>query len=146
MAPTGPLMAAPDLQPPRPNVRARLAAQRVRDTKPELAVRRELHARGLRYRVDAPILLGSRRRADILFSKRKVAVFIDGCFWHRCEEHCTIPKSNHDWWAGKLAGNVARDRDTDLRLEAAGWTSVRVWEHEPVRSAMSRILSAVQPT
>ena len=100
------------------------------DTAPELAVRRELHRRGLRYRVEAKVLPSLRRRADIAFTRARVVVFIDGCFWHDCPIHGTKPKANADFWADKLAANVARDRDTDKRLEAAGWLVVRAWEHE----------------
>ncbi len=103
---------------------------RQRDTAPELALRRELHKRGLRYRVDAPPVPGLRRRADLLFTRAKVAVFVDGCFWHVCPIHSTEPKANAPFWSEKLAANVARDRDTDRRLTEAGWAVVRVWEHE----------------
>jgi len=99
-----------------------------RDTPAELALRRELHGRGLRYLVDVAPIPG-RRRADLVFRGPKVAVFIDGCFWHACPEHATFPKSNREWWADKLAANFARDRDTDRRLAEAGWRVVRVWEH-----------------
>lgn len=101
-----------------------------RDTKPELALRQDLWRRGLRYRVDIAPLPKMRRRADIVFTKAKVAVYVDGCFWHSCPEHATVPKSNRDWWVEKLAANVRRDRDTDERLRAAGWEVVRIWEHE----------------
>ncbi|MET0197261.1 MAG: very short patch repair endonuclease, partial [Rhodococcus fascians] len=114
---------------------ARLSKQRRRDTKPEVALRRELHRLGLRYFVDRAPLKGMRRRADVVFPRRKVAVYVDGCFWHSCPVHATKPRNNAQWWADKLAANVARDRDTDARLEAEGWTVVRVWEHEPVTDA-----------
>lgn len=120
---------------PRPpasadHVRRRFERQRRRDTKPEMLLRRELHRRGLRYRVDTRVVEGLRRRADLLFSGPKVAVFVDGCFWHRCPEHGNIPKSNTEWWKAKLERNVERDRDTDERLHRAGWMVIRVWEHE----------------
>lgn len=116
--------------------RDRMSAQRPRDTAPELALRRELHRRGRRYRVDLAPLPGMRRRADLVFPRARVAVFVDGCFWHRCPVHATFPKNNAQWWATKLDGNVARDRDTDTRLAEAGWTVVRIWEHEdPVAAA-----------
>ncbi len=114
-----------------------------RDTKAELAVRRAVWRRGLRYRVDLAPLSGSRRRADLVFTRAKVAVFVDGCFWHGCPIHATAPKSNAEWWAEKLAANVRRDRDTDERLEAAGWLVVRVWEHEDPEEAAGRIVAAV---
>lgn len=101
-----------------------------RDTAPEMAVRRELHRRGLRYRVDAPLPLLRRRRADILFARARVAVFIDGCFWHHCPLHGVMPKSNNQWWSDKLAANRLRDDDTDAHLLSMGWHPLRFWEHE----------------
>lgn len=122
---------------------ARMARQRRADTAPETALRTELHRRGLRYFVDRAPLPGLRRRADLVFPRRKVAVYVDGCFWHCCPEHATYPKNNAQWWAEKLAGNVARDRDTDARLTAAGWLVVRVWEHEDSVAAADRVQSAL---
>lgn len=116
--------------------------QRRRDTAPEIAIRRAVHARGLRYRVDAT-LPGTRRRADLLFTRAKVAVLVDGCFWHGCPEHGTQPKRNASWWAEKIAMNIRRDRDTDSRLTAADWKVVRVWSHEPVDQAVERIVGTV---
>ncbi|TQC44363.1 very short patch repair endonuclease [Rhodococcus sp. WS4] len=119
-----------------PETSARMRAQRRRDTAPELALRRELHRRGVRYFVDRAPIKGVRRRADLVFPRRKVAVYVDGCFWHSCPQHATFPKNNAQWWAEKLAGNVTRDRDTDTRLTDAGWTVIRIWEHEnPVIAA-----------
>ena len=115
-----------------------------RDTRPELALRRALHARGLRYRLDVAIVPGTRRRVDIAFPNAKVAIFVDGCFWHRCPSHGTSPSSNADWWAAKLDGNVARDRDTDVRLGSAGWTVFRVWEHEGMVAAAERVAATVR--
>lgn len=122
---------------------ARMARQRRTGTAPETALRTELHRRGLRYFVDRAPLPGLRRRADLVFPRRKVAVYVDGCFWHRCPEHATYPKNNAEWWAEKLAGNVARDRDTDARLAAAGWLVVRIWEHENSVAAADRVQSAL---
>jgi len=99
---------------------------------------------GLRYRVDRRPLPGIRRRADIVFSPAKVAVFVDGCFWHHCPDHASDPRTNSDYWVPKLKRNAQRDRETDLLLEQAGWVSIRVWEHEdPVAAArrVSRIVS-----
>jgi DNA mismatch endonuclease (patch repair protein) len=121
-----------------------MQATKQRDTKPELLLRRELHRRGLRYRVDAPVLPGSRRRADIVFRKAQVAVYVDGCFWHSCPEHGTAPKANSKWWSEKLAANLARDRATDVELDAAGWAVIRVWEHESPLEAADRIESVVR--
>jgi DNA mismatch endonuclease (patch repair protein) len=125
-----------------PEALTRMTRQRRRDTGPEMAIRRLLFARGLRYRVDAA-LPGMRRRADMLFRSAKVAVFVDGCFWHGCPEHGTRPKSNASWWAEKIATNVQRDRDTDQRLAMAGWHVMRVWEHEPAAEAARRIADLI---
>jgi DNA mismatch endonuclease (patch repair protein) len=84
-------------------------------------------------------MVGTRRRADIVFPTRKVAVLVDGCFWHSCPEHATRPKRNAEWWAEKLARNVARDRETDMLLAEAGWTVVRIWEHEMPTEAADRV-------
>lgn len=115
-----------------------------RDTKAEMAVRRAVWRRGLRYRVDVKPLPGSRRRADLVFTRVKVAVFADGCFWHGCPLHATAPKANADWWKEKLAANVERDRDTDRRLDEAGWRVVRIWEHEDAEDAADRVEEVVR--
>lgn len=128
-----------------PAVRRRMQATRGRDTAPELAIRRELHRRGLRYRVDAAPLATLRRRADIVFRRKRVAVFVDGCFFHGCPEHGTRPKANADFWRAKIAANRARDMDTTERLSQAGWIVVRVWEHEPVLEAVERICASLSP-
>jgi DNA mismatch endonuclease (patch repair protein) len=114
-----------------------------RDTKPELALRRAVWRLGLRYRVDIAPIPG-RRRADLVFTRAKVAVYVDGCFWHSCPTHATIPKANREWWIEKLDTNVRRDRDTDRRLAEAGWTVIRVWEHEVVDAAAERIALVVR--
>lgn len=115
-----------------------------RDTVAELRLRSELHRRGYRYRVDYPPLRGVRRRADIVFTRRRLAVFVDGCFWHGCTEHATWPKNNAAWWRAKLEDNRRRDRDTDRRLREAGWCVLRVWEHEDPAQAAERIASALR--
>lgn len=125
-------------------VRRQMSQQRTRDTDAELAIRRRLHARGFRYRVDYAVVPGLRRRADIAFTRARVAVFIDGCFWHGCPEHRTYPKANREWWGAKLAGNVDRDRQTDQRLREAGWRVVRIWEHEDPAVAVKRVLTALK--
>lgn len=117
--------------------------QRRRDTKPELALRRSVWRLGLRYRVDVAPIPG-RRRADLVFTRARVAVYVDGCFWHRCPSHGTMPKANREWWTAKLEANVQRDRDTDRRLAAAGWIVVRVWEHEPTDEAAKRVADVVR--
>lgn len=115
-----------------------------RDTKPELALRRELWRRGLRYRVDVAPISGVRRRADVVFSGLRVAVYVNGCYWHSCPDHATVPKANRDWWVAKLEANVRRDRDTDLTLRSAGWEVVRVWEHEATTVAADRVEAVVR--
>lgn len=130
---------------PSGTTRARMQRQARRDTQPELALRRELHRRGRRFFVDRAPLKGVRRRADLVFPRRRVAVYIDGCFWHSCPLHATQPRNNAAWWAEKLAGNVARDRDTDARLIEAGWMVVRVWEHEDPMAAADRVERALHP-
>lgn len=122
---------------------ARMSRQRRTGTAPELALRRELHRRGLRYFVDRAPIRGQRRRADVVFPRRKLAVYVDGCFWHRCPQHATNPKNNAEWWAAKLAGNVTRDRMTDETLRAAGWQVVRIWEHENAATAADRVQAAL---
>ncbi len=121
----------------------RMRRQRQRDTVPEVVLRSALHRSGLRFRVDYP-LPGFRRRADLAFPTERVAVLVDGCFWHGCPEHGTAPKANADWWRDKIAANVARDRDTVARLEEAGWLAIRVWEHEAVSDSLERVASAVE--
>jgi DNA mismatch endonuclease Vsr len=115
-------------------------------TRPEVLVRSELHRRGLRFRKDLPLRLPDRVvRPDIVFTRARLAVFIDGCFWHACPIHGNQPRTNIDYWGPKLAGNVARDRAVDAALVAAGWQVLRVWEHEdPVASAdrASEVLAA----
>jgi DNA mismatch endonuclease (patch repair protein) len=123
--------------------RRNMQAIRSRDTKPERQVRSLLHAHGLRYRVAAKPLPGLRRTADIVFRPAKLAVFIDGCYWHGCPEHYVPPKTNPGYWSDKVARNMARDRDTDQQLEAAGWTVLRFWEHDPPEDCAVKIAAAV---
>jgi DNA mismatch endonuclease (patch repair protein) len=113
-------------------------------TSAEMELRRALHARGLRYRVNVPILPDKRRRVDIAFPSARVAVFVDGCFWHGCPEHATWPASNADFWRQKIETNRRRDRDTDAQLEKSGWRVVRVWEHEDPGSAVTQIETIVR--
>jgi DNA mismatch endonuclease (patch repair protein) len=123
--------------------RRSMLGNRSRDTKPELAVRRLLHAAGLRYRVNFRPSPTLRRTADIVFTRRRIAVFIDGCFWHGCPIHGTSPKANAGYWGPKRAANVARDRDTTTQLVAAGWTVLRYWEHEDPTAVAAAITLAV---
>jgi DNA mismatch endonuclease, patch repair protein len=129
--------------PATPDVRLRMQRQARRDTAPELAIRRKVHARGLRYRVDARPVKGLRRTADLVFGRDRVAVFVDGCFWHACPEHGSIPKSNAGWWRAKFEGTRARDRETDELLAYHGWLVLRIWEHESANEAADRIWDAV---
>lgn len=126
-----------------PATRRSMQNNRGRDTGPELALRRVLHAQGLRYFVNRRPLPGLRRTADIVFPRRKVAVFVDGCFWHGCPEHHTRAKTNVDFWANKVVSNRRRDEETNNLLEAQGWTVIRVWAHEPVGEAAERVLAAL---
>jgi DNA mismatch endonuclease, patch repair protein len=113
-------------------------------TSAEMELRRALHARGLRYRVNVPVLPDKRRRVDIAFSAARVAVFVDGCFWHGCPEHATWPASNADFWRRKIETNQRRDRDTDAQLRNRGWQVVRVWEHEDPEQMATRIENLVR--
>ncbi|MGQ4717818.1 very short patch repair endonuclease [Streptomyces anulatus] len=124
--------------------RRNMQAIRSRDTKPERLIRRLVHANGLRYRVAARPLPDLRRTADMVFGPAKVAVFIDGCYWHGCPEHYVSPKTNPGYWSEKVARNVARDRDTDERLSAAGWLVLRFWEHQSSDACALSIISAVR--
>jgi len=115
-----------------------MQGNRSRDTKPELLVRRAVHALGLRYRVNVRPESGLRRTADIVFPRPRVAIFIDGCYWHGCEDHCRLPTTNHVYWSTKIGGNKRRDAETTASLAAKGWTVLRYWAHEnPVTVAES---------
>ena len=110
-----------------------------RDTAPELALRRELHARGFRYRVQTRVPGNNRRTIDIAFTRVKLAVYVDGCFWHGCRTHHVRPRANSDWWRWKMERNQARDRDTDRLLAERGWHVVRLWEHVPIPNAADQV-------
>lgn len=125
----------------------RMSSLKRRDNGPELAVRRLLHASGLRYRVAYPIPGQRRRTIDIAFPRARLAVYIDGCFWHGCPAHGTSPKANPTWWAAKIAANRARDVAATAQLEELGWTVARFWEHQPpeeVAVAVHVVLDARQ--
>lgn len=124
-------------------VRASMQSNKGRDTKPEVALRSAVHALGLRYRVSVRPIKQLRRTADLVFPRVRVAVFLDGCFWHGCPEHHTVAATNAEFWAGKVTATRERDRDTDARLEEAGWKTVRVWEHEDPSEAALRIREMV---
>lgn len=130
-----------------PGVRSRMQRQAAgRDSRAELRLRRELWQRGVRgYRVDRALgLPGVRRRADIAWVGRRIAVFVDGCFWHACPDHGTNPATNREYWGPKLARNVDRDRETDRLATAAGWTVIRIWEHEDPGTAADRVSAVVR--
>ncbi|MEU7433710.1 very short patch repair endonuclease [Streptomyces sioyaensis] len=122
-----------------PGTRRSMQSNKARDTRPELALRRAVHAMGLRYRVSERPIPSVRRTADLVFTRARVAVFMDGCFWHVCPEHFTVSKTNPDYWASKAEKNRARDRQTDRLLEEAGWAVLRVWEHEDPVEAAARV-------
>ncbi|HEX9040361.1 MAG TPA: very short patch repair endonuclease [Trebonia sp.] len=127
-----------------PGRAANMRGNRRADTKPELALRAALFAMGYRYRKDLRLDLPARRvRPDIAFTSRRVAVFVDGCFWHACPEHGSKPKSNEWYWSPKLTRNVERDRAVDEALTEAGWTVIRLWEHVPLPDAVAAVVAAV---
>lgn len=122
-----------------------MQAIRSRDTQPELAVRRRLHGLGLRYRVAMAPEPSLRRKADVVFTRARVAVFIDGCFWHGCPDHGRRTfKHNADYWSRKIATNIERDEDTSRKLRSAGWTVLRFWEHEDPDAVATSVKHAVR--
>ncbi|WP_269859386.1 very short patch repair endonuclease [Streptomyces sp. RPT161] len=123
--------------------RRSMLGNRNRDTSPELALRSLVHASGLRYRVAAKPLPGMRRTADLVFRRVRVAVFVDGCFWHGCPQHFVPPKTNPDYWRQKIGRNMQRDKDTDIRLAEAGWLVLRFWEHQPAEECAEAVKDAV---
>jgi DNA mismatch endonuclease (patch repair protein) len=130
--------------PSSPSATATMKSNRRRDTTPELALRSALHRLGLRFRVDsAPLPDLARRRADIVFRRAQVAVFVDGCFWHGCPAHGTVPRSNAGYWVPKLHRNRERDAETDAALEMAGWLPIHVWGHDDPQEAATRIKAEV---
>jgi len=117
-----------------------MANVRQQGTEPEVALRRELFRSGLRYRVNFAVIKKPRRVADVAFPRLKIAVFVDGCFWHGCPIHATWPKRNAEFWRQKIEANRLRDADTNARLRATGWTVLRIWEHEaPIEASKSVI-------
>lgn len=115
-----------------------------RDSSPEVLLRRHLHGLGYRYRINTPVPGFPRRTIDIAFGRRRVAVFVDGCFWHLCPDHRSLPKRNGEWWLEKLEGNVQRDRETTEHLEAMGWTVIRIWEHTAAAEAVALIEASLR--
>jgi len=123
-----------------PEASKRMKANRRSDTAPEVALRSALHKRGLRFRVDFSLAkLGLRARPDLVFTKQQLAVFVDGCFWHRCPEHATKPKANAAYWQAKLDANVQRDLRNNEILSKAGWSVIRIWTHEATEDAASKV-------
>lgn len=116
------------------------------DTRPEIALRSTLHRAGLRFRKDLPVRIdGSTIRPDVVFTRRRVAVFVDGCFWHRCPIHGRVPGGpNAQYWEAKLNRNHQRDIQQTRVLQQAGWTVIRIWEHESVEDAAARIIQVIQ--
>jgi DNA mismatch endonuclease Vsr len=127
-------------------VRASMQGNRNRDTRPEVTLRKLLHKHGLRYRVNARPLAELRRTADVVFPRQKIAIFVDGCYWHGCPEHHRPSTKNSDFWQNKIQGNRERDQHTTRQLESEGWTVLRFWEHETPESAALRVLHTVRPT
>jgi DNA mismatch endonuclease (patch repair protein) len=121
-----------------------MQANKARDSQPELALRSRLHRLGLRYRVAVRPEPAVRRTADVVFTRARVAVFLDGCFWHGCPEHYRPSHRNEDFWREKIARNRDRDAETDSLLQQAGWAVVRVWEHEDAAAAASRVAAVVR--
>lgn len=125
-------------------VRSSMQGNKGRDSVPERKLRTQLYQRGLRYRVNARPLPGLRRTADVVFPRLRIAVFVDGCYWHGCPEHYRPSRANQQFWHTKIEGNRARDVETDRLLAAAGWTAIRVWEHEVPQPAADRVETAVR--
>jgi DNA mismatch endonuclease (patch repair protein) len=131
-------------QPTSPDVSKRMRRNPRRNTKPEVALRSELHRRGFRFRKDLPIRAPGRIvRADVAFTRVRLAVFVDGCFWHACPVHGNQPKANAEYWQPKLARNIARDRAVDEALREAGWQVLRAWEHEEPADVADRVATAI---
>lgn len=127
-----------------PAVRAVMQGNRSRDTRPEVALRSAVHRKGLRYRVSVRPLPSLNRTADLVFRRAKVAVFVDGCYWHGCPEHYRLPSVNQEYWSAKVVRNVTRDRDTNDRLIESGWLPLRFWEHDDVATCAEQVRAAVR--
>lgn len=131
-------------QPSTPAASAAMRGNRKRDTRPELRLRSALHRQGLRFRVQRRVAAGPVVvRPDIVFARAKTAVFVDGCFWHGCPEHGTTPRSNTWYWGPKLERNIRRDRFVDRELQLAGWSVIRVWEHDGLSAAAAKVVAAL---
>lgn len=131
-------------EPSKPSTSVVMQGNHRRDTRPEVQVRSELHRRGYRFRKDFLIATSDVRvRPDIVFTRWKLAVFLDGCFWHQCPEHGNLPRTNSEYWIAKLGRNVQRDRNVDASLGASGWVVLRIWEHETPVTAAEQIAAAL---
>ena len=127
------------------SVSAVMRGNRSSDTSPEVALRAALHRRGYRFRKNLRISVqGVARRPDIVFTRWKIVVFVDGCFWHSCPTHGRQPRSNSEYWSAKLGRNRARDAATNDAFTSAGWAVVRVWEHEPTSMALALVEEAIK--
>ena len=127
-----------------PGVRRSMQSNRSRDTGPEVALRSALHRRGLRFRKHVRAVPGVACTVDVVFPRERLAVFIDGCYWHSCPEHVSYPITNGDWWRAKLAATSERDERNTQTLKAAGWIVLRIWEHEDTEVAAARVNDALQ--
>jgi DNA mismatch endonuclease (patch repair protein) len=134
------------LSPPAssPAAESRMKRQARKDTEPELVIRQSLHAQGLRYRLQTPVPGLKRRSIDICFRRAKVAVFVDGCFWHGCPVHGTTPAANSAWWSAKIERNRRRDAETTRHLTALGWTVLRYWEHAAADQVVAEVLAVLE--
>ena len=135
----------PERRRPDAALSQRMSSLARRDTAPELAARRALHAAGFRYRVQLPVPGNRRRTIDVAFTRARLALFIDGCFWHGCPQHGVQPRANSDWWRWKIARNQARDADTTRVLQDQGWRVLRVWEHEPPDAVVDAVRQLLPP-
>ncbi len=134
----------PPLVPSSAAVSAQMSRFPRRDTTPELALRRLLHARGMRYRVNLPVPGLLRRTIDVAFTRSKIAVFVDGCYWHGCPDHGRLPNSNREWWTEKLSRNRTRDLQTAQHLKGLGWEVMRFWEHQDPKELADMVDRAVR--
>jgi DNA mismatch endonuclease (patch repair protein) len=132
----------PDRIQPEAALTAKMSALARRDTKPEIELRRALHRRGLRFRVQVKVPSNRRRTIDIAFTRARLAVFVDGCFWHGCPDHHTLPRTNPQWWSWKIDRNQRRDASTVSELRAADWEVLRFWEHVDAEEAADAVAAA----
>ena len=131
------------IPPSSPEVSRRMAKVRQKGTDAEVALRRQLYRIGLRYRIDYEVLKKPRRVADIAFPGRRIAIFVDGCFWHGCPQHASWPKRNAEFWRQKIETNRLRDADTNERLRSLGWTVLRFWSHESPTDAAGVVANMI---